>query len=94
MPKVKTIELTGTETAVRFPQNYPYYMILNMGDSEVCASGNPGIVPYADGVYAVPAGTEIRVSPEASGDTVWLLGSGRVQVRAEEIAAQTSFKSS
>ena len=32
MPKVKTIELTGTETAVTFPQNYPYYMILNMGD--------------------------------------------------------------
>ena len=93
MPKVKTIELTGTETAVRFPQNYPHYMVLNMGDSEVCASGNPGIVPYADGVYAVPAGTEIRVSPEASGDTVWLLGSGRVQVRAEEIAAQTSFRS-
>ncbi len=93
MPKVKTIELTGTETAVRFPQNYPHYMILNMGDSEICASGNPGIVPYADGVYAVPAGAEIRVSPEASGDTVWLLGSGRVQVRAEEIAAQTSFRS-
>ncbi len=93
MPKVKTIELTGTETAVTFPQNYPHYMILNMGDSEVCASGNPGIVPYADGVYAVPAGTEIRVSPETSGDTVWLLGSGRVQIRAEEIAAQTSFRS-
>lgn len=93
MPKVKTIELTGTETAVRFPQNYPHYMILNMGDSEICASGNPGIVPYADGVYAVPAGTEIRVSPEASGDTVWLLGSGRVQICAEEIAAQTSFRS-
>lgn len=93
MPKVKTIELAGTETAVTFPQNHPYYMILNMGGEELYVSGNPGIVPYADGVYAVPAGTEIRVSPEASGDTIWLLGSGRVQVRAEEIAAQTSFRS-
>lgn len=92
MPNVKTVILTGGETVVTFEDSYPYYMILNMGDSEVYASGNPDIVPYADGVYTVPAGVEIRISPEAARNTVYLLGNGTVQVRAETIAVQTSFK--
>lgn len=94
MPNVKTVKLTGEEVAVTFEDSCPYYMIFNMGDSEIYASGNPDIVPYADGVYAVPAGVEIRISPERSGDTVYLFGSGTVQVRAETIAVQTSFKPS
>ena len=93
MSDVKTIKLDdGEETAVKFPYSYPYYFITNMGDGDIYASGNPGIAPYADGVYAVPPGTEIRISPKRSGDTVYLLGSGRVQIRAEEIAVQTSFR--
>ena len=94
MPNVKTTTLSGTETKVTLPQNYPYCFITNMSGAEIYASGNPGIVPYADGVYTIPAGTEIRISPEASGDTLWLLGSGKVQIRGEEIAAPTSFKRS
>lgn len=94
MPNVKTTTLSGTETKVTLPQNYPYCFITNMSEAEIYASGNPGVVPYADGVYTVPAGTEIRISPEASGDTLWLLGSGKVQIRGEEIAAPTSFKRS
>ena len=92
MPKVKTLKLDGTEIAVKFPYSYPYYMIANMGDGETYVSGNPDIVPYGDGVYTVLPGTETRISPERSGDTVYLLGSGTVQVRAEEIAVQTSFR--
>lgn len=94
MPNVKTTTLSGTETKVTLPQNYPFCFIANMSEAEIYASGNPGVVPYADGVYTVPAGTEIRISPEASGDTLWLLGSGKVQIRGEEIAAPTSFKRS
>ena len=94
MPNVKTTTLSGTETKVTLPQNYPYCFIANMSEAEIYASGNPGVVPYADGVYTVPAGTEIRISPEASGDTLWLLGSGKVQIRGEEIAAPTSFRRS
>ncbi len=94
MPNVKTTTLSGTETKVTLPQNYPYCFITNMSEAEIYASGNPGVVPYADGVYTIPAGTEIRISPEASGDTLWLLGSGKVQIRGEEIAAPTSFKRS
>ena len=94
MPNVKTTTLSGTETKVTLPQNYPYCFITNMSEAEIYASGNPGVVPYADGVYTIPAGTEIRISPEASGNTLWLLGSGKVQIRGEEIAAPTSFKRS
>lgn len=89
---VKTIILTGGEVAVTFEDSYPYYMITNMGDGEIYASGNPGIVPYADGVYTVLTGVETRISPERSGNTVYLRGSGKVQIRAETIAVPTSFK--
>ena len=92
MPKVKTITLDGTETAVKFEKGYPYYVITNMGDSELYASGSPGITAYADGVYTILPGMEIRISPELSADTVFLLGSGMVQIRAEEIAVPTSFR--
>lgn len=94
MPKVKTITLDGTETAVKFEKGYPYYVITNMGDGELYASGNSGITAYADGVYTILPGMETRISPELSADTVFLLGSGMVQVRAEEIAVPTSFNSS
>ena len=56
MPNVKTVTLTGGETVVTFEDSYPYYMITNMGNSEIYASGNPGIEPYADGVYTIPRG--------------------------------------
>lgn len=92
MSNVKTLKLDGAEIAVKFPYSYPYYMIANMGDGEIYVSGNPDIVPYADGVYTVLPGIETRISPKRSGDTVYLLGSGTVQVRAEEIAVQTSFR--
>ena len=92
MPNVKTPTLTGGETAVTFDDNHPYYMITNMSDGEIYASGNPDIVPYADGVYTILPGVETRISPECSGDTVYLLGSGKVQIRAETIAVPASFK--
>lgn len=92
MPKVKTITLDGGETAVKFENGYPYYIITNLGDDNIYASGNPDITAYADGVYTILPGTETRISPEKSADTVYLLGSGKVQVRAEEIAVPTSFK--
>ena len=92
MPKVKTITLNGGETAVKFSGSYPYYVITNMGDSELYASGNPGITAYADGVYTILPGAEVRISPEASRDTIYLFGSSMVQVRAEEIAVPTSFR--
>lgn len=92
MPKVKTITLDGGETAVKFENGYPYYIITNLGDDNIYASGNPDITAYADGVYTILPGMETRISPEKSADTVYLLGSGKVQVRAEEIAVPTSFK--
>ena len=91
MPQVKSFALDGSETAIKFGKSYPHYFVLNMGDSEVYASAKSGITPYADGVYTILPGMEMPISPEHDG-TIYLLGSGMVQVRAEEIAVPTSFR--
>lgn len=91
MPNVKTIELTGTETAVTFPEGHPYYWIINLGNEDIYASANPNIVPDGDGVYLISAGDRERISPAFSADTVFIVGKGKVKIRAEEIAACPSF---
>lgn len=92
MPNVKTVKLTGGETAVSFDSSCPFVIITNMGDSEIYASNSSGITPYADGVYTVMAGVEICITTKSSCNTIYLLGSGAVQVRAEETAVPVSFK--
>ena len=92
MPKVKTLTLGGGETAVKFEKSYPYYFVSNMGDDNIYASAKSSITAYAEGVYTVLPGIETRISPERLDGTIYLLGSGTVQVRAEEIAESVSFK--
>lgn len=94
MPNVKTVKLTGGEVAVSFDSSCPFVIITNMGDSEIYASNSSGITPYADGVYTVMAGVEICITTKSSCNTIYLLGSGAVQVRAEETAVPVSFKPS
>lgn len=91
MPNIKTIEPTGTEIAVTFPEGHPYYWIINLGNEDIYASANPGIVPDGDGVYLISAGGRERISPAFSADTIFILGKGKVKIRAEEIAACPSF---
>lgn len=91
MPDVKTIELTGTETAVTFSEGHKYYWITNLGNGDIYASASSGIVPDADGVYLIPAGGEERISPDLYADTVFIVGKGKVKIRAEEIASCPSF---
>ena len=91
MPNIKTIKPTGTEIAVTFPEGHPYYWIINLGNEDIYASANPGIVPDGDGVYLISAGGRERISPAFSADTIFILGKGKVKIRAEEIAACPSF---
>lgn len=89
--KVKTIELTGTETAVTFPESHPYYWVINLGNSDLYASASPDIVPDADGVYVIPAGGRERITPE-SGNTIYVYGTGKAMIRGENDRDCPSFK--
>lgn len=83
----KTIVLTGTEQAVKLSgQNCD---IRNDGADMVYASGEAGIVAGADGVMSIPAGQAVKLLDV--GGTVYLLGTGSVQVCGNDYA-QPVFK--
>lgn len=72
----KTIVLTGTEQAVALTgQNCD---VRNDGADMVYASGEAGIVAGADGVMPIPAGQAVQLRDY--GGTIYLLGTGTVQV--------------
>lgn len=79
------------EIAVTFSEGHPYYWIINLGNEDIYASANPGIVPDGDGVYLISAGCRERISPAFSADTIFIVGKGKVKIRAEEIASCPSF---
>ncbi len=76
----KTITLTGEETAVKLDKQYPYIWVQNLGESDVYMSVRPGIVPDADGVRVVPVGGGKSTGDVGQTDTLYLLGSGKVEV--------------
>ncbi len=76
----KTITLTGEETAVKFDKQYPYFWVQNLGKSDVYMSVKPSIVPDSDGVKLVPAGGGKSSGEVNPVDTLYLLGSGKVEV--------------
>ncbi len=88
----KTITLTGAETTVRFDRNYPYFWVRNPGDSDVYMSVKPGIAPDADGVVTVPAGGGACSGNVSQVDTLYFLGSGKVEVSPQDHAVCPFFK--
>lgn len=84
MSNVKTINLTGGETEVKFGQKFMCFWVQNLGSGNVYASVKAGVVPEADGVITVGAGASARVSmadmPMSQIDTLYLSGSGKVQI--------------
>jgi len=84
MPNVKTIELSGTETAVRFGENYPYFWVRNYGSGDVYMSLSPDVAPDADGVIRIPAR-----SGRSSGD---FIGSGKIEITPQHNAVCPFFK--
>ncbi len=78
---IKTIQLTGTEQSVDGLSGYNT-IIVNRGSETVYASAKPGIAAGADGVIAIDAGSREEL-PDTNG-TVYLLGSGEVNLRGTE----------
>lgn len=90
--RVATIPIVAGEVnEIRFNRGYPYYEVMNMGDSPVYLSGDKECIAEADGVYTVPAGGG-KVA-RLDSNTIYLSGSGTVQVTAK-YEADPSFKSS
>jgi len=90
---MKTITLTGTETSVQFDKKYPYIWVRNHGENDVYMSVKPNIVPDADGVIFIPAGSGASTGDESQTDVLYLLGSGKVEVSPQFNAVCPFFKS-
>lgn len=92
MPNVKTITLTGGETAVKFDANYPYFWVQNFSDSDMYMSVSPNIVPDADGVILVPAKCGRSTGDVGQTNTLYISGSGKVEITAQYNAVCPYFK--
>ena len=80
---IKTINLTGTETAVKVGGGNAE--IRNNGTVTIYAASNSGIVAGADGVVSIPAGTSVTVTDTRG--TVYILGTGSVEVVGKDWVA-------
>lgn len=84
MANIKTIALTGAETAVYISgQNCD---IRNDGTDIVYASTLPGVTAGADGVLSIPAGGAAKLLD--TGGAVYLLGTGSVQLCGNDYSEQ------
>ncbi|MCM1024766.1 MAG: hypothetical protein NC395_12030 [Prevotella sp.] len=92
MPNTKTIELTGSETEVRFGENYPYFWVRNHGGGDVYMSALPGIVPGADGVTLIPAGEGRSTGDLGQANALYFLGEGKIEISPQHNAVCPFFK--
>lgn len=92
MPNVKTVTLTGGEVAVKFDRNYPYFWVQNLGDSDVYLSTSPCIVPGADEVMLVSPKCGRSSGDVGQTDTLYLSGSGKVEITPQFNAVCPFFK--
>lgn len=84
MANIKTIALTGAETAVYISgQNCD---IRNDDTDIVYASAMPGVTAGADGVLSIPAGGAAKLLD--TGGAVYLLGTGSVQLCGNDYSDQ------
>ncbi len=87
-----TVTLDGTECAVKFSDNYRCFEMLNDGDGDVTMSIYKGKKAGEDGVMTVHSGMSATVAHMRTDiDTVYITGSGTVQVAAKN-AAEPVFK--
>lgn len=92
MPNTKTVPLLGGETAVKFGENYSHFWVLNLGDSDILMSPSPGIVPGADGVMLIPAGSGRSSGDLGQANTLYFSGSGKVEITPQHNAVCPFFK--
>lgn len=80
---IKTINLTGSEVAVKVGGGNSE--IKNNGTETIYASAASGIVAGADGVVSIPAGASVTVTDTRG--TVYILGTGSVEVVGKDFVA-------
>ena len=78
---IKTVILDGTERRVT-GLGGSNTVIVNFGSSELYASVKPDIVPDGSNVAAVPSGGVVNLRD--TNGTVYLLGTGRVQLEGTD----------
>lgn len=79
-----TVNLDGTECAVRFDSCFRAFAVRNDSAGDVFISKTAGIVPDADGVMCVKSGASaVYAHMDIYADTVYLLGKGKVQLHAQ-----------
>lgn len=75
---IKTVTLSGSELSVSgLDKNNT--LVINNSDASVFAGNSPNITAYEDGVIEIPAGA--RDTVVGTNGTVYLLGTGRVELR-------------
>ena len=85
----KTITLAGSEVKAEFSGANAW--LRNDGTDVIYAAAKPGITAGADGVVAIPAGQSAPVY--GANGTVWLLGTGSVQLIGSDYSTNP-FKTS
>lgn len=76
---VTTLNLSG-ETTVQFDKGYDYFFVSNLSGNDVMISMSSGITDGADGVIIVPEGSSAGTMHGYSANTVYVKGTGKVQV--------------
>ncbi len=90
--RIATIDLDGTECAVKFGSTYNVFEVRNNGSAPVLMALNSGAAEGDDGAVSVPAGGSFCYPHMQQLDTVYLTGSGKVIVLAKN-DTNPSFKS-
>ena len=82
---VGTVTLTGTAEKVALPAVYGWVWIKNMSEGNIFAGLSADISEGADGVMVIPSGECGRIQTDGF-FSVYLLGSGNVQIVAQNYA--------
>lgn len=73
-----TITLDGSEIGIKFEGDYRYIWVENNSGSEIKISRSPNINDQEDGYVTRPSGSSFGM--EVSDSTIYILGSGRINV--------------
>lgn len=77
-----SITLDGSESSITFQEEYLYFSVQNNSDSVVYISLNRDIVPNADGVMAVNAGSSVLFGHMKNANHFFVKGTGLIQIAA------------
>lgn len=79
-----TVNLDGSECSVKFDTCFRVFAVRNDGAADIYISKSSGIVPDDDGVMCVKSGgSAVFAHMDIYADTIYLLGTGKVQIHAQ-----------